>query len=163
MLKKRYQEWNYWRQFGPEYSITSTFPVVVKPSYTPRLRYEISLNIRLRCRNRDNLNLMRLECRNMNITIIPQNSRMRTIPLMRYEDEINWFLVTNEPIENDYILKAYQDIKPILGDIVRCEKIYLGIVELNQITRTLTARPFLTTVEWPKIEKPEFDKEGSQT
>jgi len=159
MCKKWYREWNYWRRFGPSYSVTSALPVVVKALYDSNKKlstYQISLTIRLRCQKMDDSHSMTLQCNEMGMTIVPQNikGRILSYPLIYNEGTPTWRFITPNPIEADYTLRRYSEIRPILGDTVRCEKIYLGTVNINNVERRLKAKPFCVSVEWFKNETP---------
>lgn len=163
MIRKWFREWRYWRRFGPSYSITNAHPVVVEALYDSNQKlptYQISLTIRLRCQKMDDLHSMTLQCKEMNVTIVPQNikGRILTYPLIYHEGTQTWRLISPNPIEADYTLRGFSEISPILGDTARCEKIYLGTVNINNVERRLTAKPFPVSVDWSKTEIPKSGK-----
>lgn len=168
MLKKWYREWRYLRRFGPKYSIINISPVVVEAVYDSNWElsaYQISLEIKLKCQKMDDLRSMMLHCKDMHLTIVPLNIKGRTLsyPLTYSNGEPSWRFISSKPIDADYTLTVFSEVKPKLGDKVRCDNIHIGTVNINNIQRQLTAKPFTVSVEWSKTEIQDSHKEGSQS
>ncbi len=152
MVKKWLKDWRYWRRSGLQYSAKNGTLTIERIGNT----YKMSLPISLQYQNRDDLRDMWLHCDDISLKLSSPHLKQAEPYVLGYESgEKTYHIIHHRLGKVDFVLSKYTSYKPILADTARCDKIYLGTVSLNNITRTLTAKSFPVGVDWSKTEIPE--------
>lgn len=157
----RFNQWRYWRRFRLHYSVKNISPLSIEQIDDA---YKMSISISLQYQNIDDLRDMWLYCDDMSLKLSSPHLKRAESYVLTYESGVKVRHILHHRLDKvDYTLSAHSSYKPILADIARCEKIYLGTVSLNNIRRALTAKSFPVSVDWAKTEIPESDREGSHS
>lgn len=161
MLRKWYREdWRYWRHFGLRYSVNNISQLLIEQTDHS---YKMSLSISLQYQNRDDLRDMSLSFSDISLKLHSPHLKQAESYDLKYEGKEKSCRIIHHRLDKvDYTLSAYSSYKPILGDKARCDRIHLGTVTLNNITRVLTAKSFTVSVNWTKIALQESGRSGSQ-
>ena len=142
------KDYRYWHKWHPCYDITYNSDVKVKRIDT---RYRITLPITLSCENRDDLEILSLNCENLQVKITPSRIKGRKQSYyLKYEtgDRL-WSIYPLKKLESaDYTLVAWSQIMPRLGDIVLCESLNMGNVTLKGINKVLRIKSSFIHVDW---------------
>jgi len=146
------RNWWYWFRYHPEYGITHKGNIKVRKI---NAIYKIILPITLYCENRDDLEILSLNCESLAIKIKPQKikGRKQSYFLKFQSGERLWSIHPLKKLENaDYTLGTWSPIMPRLGDSVLCKPLNLGSVTLKGINRVLKMKAFDAQVDWGDLK-----------
>jgi hypothetical protein len=165
MLKKWYQERRYLKRYGTACEFCEKGKLQIE-ELPQGQGYNMTLEFILKFTNRDNLNKLLIDCKDIIVDINSKNlnGQKTHYPLTYVYGLVGGkYLIKpkdSEPIP--YKVRCWSEIKPWLGSTCLCYIKTLGNCRLSPASKRLMHKPFSVDVDWSKIEKPDYYKEGSQ-
>ncbi len=157
MLKKHYQDWRYWNHSG---AITEIIPIgsvqIQRETSSQPNGYKLTFPLTLKLENRDAFNDMSVDCRDMEFGIDSQvvNGRQKTYYLKPTTGHTTlWLPPDGKPVEKQYIMQGYEEVKPRLGNMATCRMTKPGSIRVGGVTRPIKIKPFPIAVDWSMIEE----------
>jgi hypothetical protein len=160
-----FQNWRYLRKYGTEYEIYQKGKLQIE-NLPQDQGYNMILEFSLKCTNRDNLNKLMIDCKDILVNINSEKvSGQKTHYPLTYVYGLVGAVYGINPRKAEiipYKVRCWNQFKPWLGSTCRCYIKTLGNCRLSPASKRLMHKPFSVDVDWSKIETPAPHKEGSQ-
>lgn len=156
MLKK----WYYWKRYHPRYTFKNMNSVVINET-TPAFDgfnndpvYQISIEMCLSIYNNDDLNTLFLDCAQgkMSLRIYSKTEkRARYTLYFSAASATHKVVALREKTISFVLMSNLIDMKPRLGNEAHCDRISIGVAQLDRMNYKLKGKPFDVEVDWSKV------------